>query len=111
MRQAGVLAAAGLYALRHNRKRLKEDHDHARALGESLEGCGWAQVDMDRIETNILFARTPGLDGKMVEKKLKEQGVRVSATAPEELRLVTSLCVNSEDIRQACRVFETIDFS
>ncbi|MDC7232303.1 MAG: threonine aldolase family protein [Spirochaetales bacterium] len=109
MRQAGVVAAAGLYALEHNRERLAEDHDHARELAECLNSSGWAEVDLSRVETNIVFFKTPGRDAKGVEAKLAEKGVMVIATAPEELRLVTSLEVNSGQIKEACRIIRDLD--
>jgi len=110
MRQAGVVAAAGLYALEHNRERLNEDHDHALELAKSLDACGWVKVDLNKVETNIVFFNTPGINAKTVEQKLAEKGVRVIATAPEELRLVTSLEVSSEQIKEACRIITELSF-
>jgi threonine aldolase len=109
MRQAGVLAAAGLYALEHNRERLKDDHFHARMLAESLEKCSWAEVDIRRVETNIVFVKTPGKDAKKIESLLAEKGVRVINTAEEEIRLVTSLSASLEDINTACRILEELE--
>ena len=108
MRQAGVLAAAGLYALEHNRERLKEDHRHAQLLAESLDQCSWAQVDISRVETNIVFIKTPGLDARKIESLLLSQGVRVIATAEQEIRLVTSLSVSPDEIESACLIFREL---
>ena len=57
MRQAGVLAAAGLYALDHNVARLAEDHARARALAAALADCPRVSVDLATVETNIVLAR------------------------------------------------------
>ncbi len=108
MRQAGVIAAAGLYALEHNIERLAEDHKHARILAEALAGCSWADVDPDSVETNIIFIKTPGRDAREIELRLDAEGVRVIATADDEIRLVTSLEVETEDIDAACSVFRNI---
>jgi threonine aldolase len=111
MRQAGVLAAAGLYALEHNIQRLAEDHHNARVLAECLEQCSWAQVDINRVETNIIFIKTPGLDARKVEALLLEKGVRVIATADQEIRLVTSLSVSAEEINSTCRIFRELEIT
>lgn len=111
MRQAGVLAAAGLYALENNRDRLKEDHQHARLLADCLDDCSWAVVDKSRVETNILFFDTPGLDARRVEALLSEKGIRVIATGEQEIRLVTSLSVSTEEINEACRIFRELTIS
>ncbi len=109
MRQAGVLAAAGIYALENNRERLVEDHDHARALAEALDRCGWAEVETERVESNIVFAKTPGFEAGAIEKKLADRGVKVIATGPEELRLVTSLEVGPDQISEACRIISELE--
>jgi threonine aldolase len=110
MRQAGIVAAAGLYALEHNRERLKEDHIHALELANSLNDCSWAKVDLSKVETNIVFFNTPGIDAKSIMEKLAEKGVRVITTAPEELRLVTSLEVSSEQVKDAGRIISELEF-
>jgi len=109
MRQAGVIAAAGLYALENNISRLAEDHDHARRLAEVLEKTSWAAVDPGRVETNIVFLKTPGRDAKKIAEILATGGVLVIATGDEEIRLVTSLSVSAEDIEEACRIFEELE--
>ncbi len=111
MRQAGVIAAAGLYALKNNIPRLAEDHGHARILAEALEECTWARVDKKRVETNILFIRTPGRNAGDIARQLAEKEVLVIATGEEEIRLVTSLSVTPSDIKEACRIFRELDLS
>ena len=105
MRQAGVIAAAGLYALENNIKRLAEDHDNARRLAETLAECSWTELDPESVETNIVFIKTPGRDAKEIEMRLNSEGIRVLATDEEEIRLVTSLEAGKEDIDYACSVF------
>ena len=109
MRQAGVIAAAGLYALEHNFERLAEDHKHARIMAEALAECSWAELDPAAVETNIIFIKTPGRPAAEIEAALAEKGVKVIATDEQEIRLVTSLEVNTEDIKEACRIFRELN--
>jgi threonine aldolase len=93
MRQVGVLAAAGLYALDHHLERLAEDHAHARLLAEA---CG---VDPETVHTNIVVVDVP--DAPQVVAAAREHGVLVSAVGPRALRLVTHLDVSAAEADQA----------
>jgi threonine aldolase len=92
MRQAGVLAAAGLIALEEGPKRLHEDHSNARLLAEALSNMEGAEIDLDSVETNIVIFRLSGgrSAAKLVER-LKARGVLISAVGKETLRIVTHL--------------------
>ncbi|MGW1957943.1 threonine aldolase family protein [Streptomyces sp. NPDC001920] len=94
MRQAGILAAAGLHALDHHLERLAEDHDHARLLAEGLSEAGCSVRDP---ETNIVLVDTPGAEDLV--GRAAQEGVLVTAPGPDVLRLVTHLDVG----RRACR--------
>jgi threonine aldolase len=96
MRQAGVLAAAGLYALDHHVERLAEDHAHARLLAEA---CG---VDPAGVDTNIVVV--PHADPVAFVAAAREQGVLVSAVGPTTVRLVTHLDVARADAERAAKV-------
>jgi len=100
MRQAGMLAAAALYAIEHHIERLAQDHAHARRLAQALDGLPGVNVEMP--DTNIVFIDlTPALaDG--VVARLEQQGVR--CTGLYRLRLVTHLDVSSDDIEHAVRI-------
>ena len=103
MRQAGIVAAAGVYALDHNIDRLAEDHARARRLAEGLAAAGVA-IDLDAIETNFvqLDVEPYGLTKWEALARLKEHGVGMSATVhPTRLRAVTHLDVSDEDIERA----------
>ncbi len=95
-RQAGVLAAAGLYALDHHVDRLADDHAHARLLAQA---CG---VDMDSVDTNIVVV--PCADAPVVVAAARRAGVLTSAVGPRALRLVTHLDVSAADARRAAQV-------
>ncbi|HEU5269266.1 MAG TPA: GntG family PLP-dependent aldolase [Jatrophihabitans sp.] len=98
MRQAGILAAAGLYALRHNVKRLADDHDRARRLAEAL--------GIDPGDTNILVLTVP--DAPRAGAAAAEQGVLISVLGPTTVRLVTHLDVDDEAIDRAIEVLQPL---
>jgi threonine aldolase len=102
MRQAGVLAAAALYALDHNVERLVEDHENARRLARGLAGISGIRVDAGRVETNMVFADFPGTAVDAVAR-LKTKGVLVNpeGSKPQTVRLVTHLDVSAADIDEA----------
>jgi threonine aldolase len=99
MRQAGILAAAGLVALDQGPSRLHEDHANARLLAEALSTIEGVVIDLKSVETNIVIFRLTGPQpaAKLVER-LKEHGVLASAMGPDTIRLVTHLDVD----RAAC---------
>jgi threonine aldolase len=106
MRQAGIVAAAGVYALDHHVDRLAEDHARARRLAEGLAGAGVA-LDLDAVETNFVQVDVEpyGLTKWEALERLKEHGVGMSATVhPTKLRAVTHLDVSDDDIERAIDV-------
>jgi threonine aldolase len=106
MRQAGILAAAGLFALRHNVSRLAEDHRRAHALGERLATVPGFSVDLRSVETNMVFASTrpSGRRASDVAKLLSEAGVLCLAESPWRIRFVTHLDVDDVDVEEAGEV-------
>jgi threonine aldolase len=101
MRQAGVLAAAGVYALAHHVDRLAEDHAHARALAERVSDAVPGAVDLDEVETNLVYVRTGARPAAEVVAALGAQGVRIGAMGPNLLRAVTHLDVDRADVDRA----------
>jgi threonine aldolase len=102
MRQSGILAAAGLYALEHNVHRLAEDHDNAHRLAEGLADLPGFEVEMP-IETNMVFVNVhrTGMTAAAIAARLRQAGVGCSQPGPYRLRFVTHLDVHSEDIGRA----------
>jgi len=103
MRQAGIVAAAGLYALDNNVERLSEDHARARRLGEALYRAG-VPVDLEQVETNFVQvdAGPLGLTREEALERTKTEGVLLSTTVwPSKLRAVTHLDVTDDDIDAA----------
>ena len=98
MRQAGVLAAAGLIALEEMTARLAEDHANARFLAETIAKCSAAEIDLAAVQTNIvIFALRNQGDAPVLVAKLKEKGILSSAIGPHHVRLVTHYDVSRED--------------
>lgn len=91
MRQAGVLAAAGLYALDHHRARLSEDHVRAKALAAALNNTPSFSVNPDDISSNIVFFRVENDAAVAAAAALKQHNILVSATAADTIRAVTHL--------------------
>lgn len=100
MRQAGVLAAAGAYALDHHVERLADDHAHARLIGEALG------LDPASVDTNIVVVERPDAAGFVA--RAAEEGVRISAVGPRAVRLVTHLDVSRADAERAASVLATL---
>jgi threonine aldolase len=98
MRQAGIIAAAGIYALENNIKRLREDHDRAKSLGQILSSISWVK-DIMPIETNIvIFELIYELDAKSIAEKMASIGILCFPFGPKKIRLVTHLDVNDTHI-------------
>jgi len=103
MRQVGILAAAGLYALDHHIERLAQDHENAKKLALILAKLPFMHVDLQAIETNIIMV---DLDKTVVQTHtliaaMRENGVLGNAVSASRMRLVTHLDISSEDIDQA----------
>ncbi|MGI4830255.1 MAG: threonine aldolase family protein [Janthinobacterium lividum] len=105
MRQAGVLAAAGLIALEEMPARLGEDHANARLLAEAVAQCEGAEIDLGAVETNIvIFKLKEEGDAAGLVQALKEQQILASAVGPHAVRFVTHLDVSQQDCRRAAEV-------
>jgi len=106
LRQAGILAAAGLYALDHHVERLATDHANARRLAEGLAGLPGVEIDLARVETNIVvFGVT---DAFALCEALWERGIQVAPLGPRSLRAVTHLDVDEQGIERALEVFRQL---
>ncbi|HEY3714953.1 MAG TPA: GntG family PLP-dependent aldolase [Jatrophihabitantaceae bacterium] len=100
MRQAGILAAAGRYALKHHIGRLADDHARARRLGESLG------IDPSTVDTNIVVLDVDDAPG--IAAAARDHGVLISVLGPQRARLVTHLDVDDDGIDRAVKVLEPL---
>ena len=111
MRQAGILAAAGIVALDEMVDRLAEDHAHARELAEGLAKVEGVRLDKGSPNTNMVYIELdPALGLTAVEcaKALKELGILVGVTGPRHFRLVCHYWIKDEDIPQIIKGFEMV---
>ena len=110
MRQSGIIAAAGLYAIEHHWDRLAEDHANARRLAEGLAEIPGVSIDPDALPTNLVFFEIdrPGWTAPRLMAAMKEQGVGIGAFSPTTVRVVTHLDVTREDIDAALLAFKRV---
>ncbi len=107
MRQAGILAAAGIYALENNVQRLAEDHNNAKKLAEGIAGCQGVHVDVANVDTNIVIIQITDREKniKDVIDRLKEKKVLIVPFGRMTMRAVTHLDVSALDIDHAITAF------
>jgi len=107
MRQAGIIAAAGLYALDHNVERLADDHANARHFAGLISTVPGIRVEPEHVDSNIVIidVSKSGFDGAAWSKRLGEKGVRMAAIGPNMLRALTHLDVTREEVEAAAAVF------
>jgi len=110
MRQSGILAAAGLWALEHNLARLAEDHANARLLAERLAGLRGVSLDLATVQSNIVIFRVAegAPDAAAIVARAGQLGVLVSAFAARTVRAVTHLDVGREQCRQAAELLAKV---
>lgn len=110
MRQAGIIAAGGLYALKNNVDRLKTDHTHARALEETLNELSWVK-EVIPVDTNIVVPvlHDHDLRDKIIGE-LAEKGIKIMAFGPGMLRFVTHLDISESDIDQTREALKSLSF-
>ena len=106
MRQAGLLAAGGIYVLENHVERLADDHANARTLAEGLRALAGCSIEMNLVQTNMVYLELPEDKASEIPQQLKERGILVCPGNP--MRLVTHLDVSGEDIHKTLTAFEEI---
>lgn len=103
MRQAGIIAAAGIYALENHVERLAEDHANARHFAELIAEIPGIAVDMDSVQTNMVYfdTRATGLSAPEIGKRLLERGVRIGDVDDACMRAVTHIDVDRTAVEEA----------
>jgi len=99
MRQAGVIAAAGIVALETMVERLADDHDNARVLAEGLSKVPGLRIDPRTVQTNIVVVNVD--DGVAFQRKLRDAGVLTTAFGPAKVRMVTHYGIERADVEDA----------
>jgi threonine aldolase len=105
MRQTGILAAAGLYALENHVERLNDDHRRAKTIAKALEESGWANVDMEGVQTNVIFFTVPLFNAHDVIAQLAQVGILANNEGPI-VRLVTNLDISEQDTTEICTILQ-----
>ncbi|MFP4085902.1 MAG: low-specificity L-threonine aldolase [Desulfobacteraceae bacterium] len=111
MRQAGILAAAGIVALEEMKDRLTEDHQNARSLARGLAPMTGLSVEPERFRTNIVYADIlpdTGLTGETLRQLLYSEGVGVLPTGPQQIRLVTHCHITAADVNKALETIQKV---
>jgi threonine aldolase len=110
MRQAGILAAAGIYALEHNIERLKEDHGNAKRLARKLQQIPAITINPQHVDTNIVIFDMLGhrLTPAAFVAALKQEGVLINNIGGASFRAVTHMDVPAEAIDRACDIFAKV---
>jgi threonine aldolase len=110
MRQAGILAAAGIIALENMVERLEEDHKNARILGEGLAGISGIKIDLETIQTNMVYfdLNKSGMDTYQFLPKLAEYNILGSPRPPTKVRLVTHYGISEDDIYATIKAIKEI---
>jgi threonine aldolase len=108
MRQAGFLAAAGIYALKNNIERLKQDHEHAKQIGDVIAKASISKSVLP-IETNIIiFETVDSTTVAAIVEKFKQKGVLCSVIAPDRVRLVVHLDITEEMVNKTIEIIKAI---
>lgn len=110
MRQAGFLAAAGIYALDHHVHRLAEDHDNARAFAARISHIPGIRLDPADVETNLVFFNVEGTGrtGNDIAGRLRARGVRIGVEDTYRMRAVTHLDVNRAGVEEAAEALRLV---
>ncbi len=110
MRQAGILAAAGIYALENNITRLAEDHENAQNIEAVLRNTSYVKTILP-VETNIvIFELTQGIEANVFVQKLKENEILCTGFGGQSIRMVTHLDFSTTMCKRVCNVLATLNF-
>jgi len=108
MRQVGILAAAGIYALENNRARLAQDHEHAQLIAKAISDCEHFECDLKNVQSNIIMFEVK--KGTAIEwvQKMSEVGILVVPFGPTTIRATLHLDISSNDVDQVITQLEAI---
>jgi threonine aldolase len=110
MRQIGILAAAGLYALKNNITRLREDHLKAKSLAAVIAEIPSLEIDMNTVQTNIIIFKSKTLSLNEAIERFKNEGILLTEGKPGYIRAITHLDVSNDEIEKTKKIFKEIFF-
>jgi threonine aldolase len=110
MRQAGILAAAGLYALEHMVDRLEEDHVNAKQLAQELEKVNNIKIDLDKVSTNLIFfdLETDRLSDDAFIASMLRQNIKIDSKGSHRFRIATHFGFINNDIEKVIKAVKFI---
>lgn len=108
MRQAGIIAAAGLYALQNNIERLEEDHRKAKMLAETIADIPSLEIDMNAVQTNIIIFKPKEVTIQNAIEACKQKGLLISVGKVDSLRAITHLDVSFDEIKKAQKIINDV---
>jgi threonine aldolase len=111
MRQAGIIASAGIYALENNIERLSEDHKRAKKFAEALDETSHFSVNIDNVQSNIVFIGVEKGSSKKIIDNLSKHGVKILDTDDSTIRAVFHLHITDEDLENTINAFSKVSFS
>ena len=111
MRQAGIIASAGIYALENNIERLSEDHKRAKKFAEALDETSHFSVNVENVQSNIVFIGVEKGSSKKIIDNLSKHGVKILDTDDSTIRAVFHLHITDEDLENTINAFSKVSFS
>ncbi len=108
MRQIGIIAAAGLYALKNNINRLEEDHQKAQLFAEAIAEIPTCEIDLSSVQTNIVIFKSKTFSVNEAIEKCKEEGLLISEGKPGYLRAIMHLDVSFDEIDKARKILNEV---
>jgi threonine aldolase len=108
MRQAGIIAAGALHAVKHHRARLADDHEHAQVLAKGLSETPGIEIDSATVETNIVRFRVTATDAASFVEELHRRGVHMLPSGADAVRAIPYLNISRAEIERALKVIRTM---
>ena len=107
MRQAGVLAAAGIYSLENNIDRLSEDHDRAMEIATALDRMDSYEVDLEQVQTNMVYAKCDKGGAEALISRLERMGIQALTIDNSTIRIVTHLHITDDDVQRTISALDS----
>lgn len=108
MRQSGILAAAGIYALENNIQRMEEDHRRATTIAKAIDEMDHVSVDFDAVQTNMVYFSAADYSAAEVSQKMAQSGIDMFDISPTHCRIVTHLHISDDDVQHVIEALSSL---
>ena len=108
MRQSGILAAAGIYALENNIQRMEDDHRRAKTIAQAIDEMDHVSVDIDAVQTNMVYFSSDNHSANEVSQIMSRAGIDMFDISPTHCRIVTHLHITDEDVKKVIEVLSNL---